>query len=116
MVFLPLHLYPGNQALSLRQQVEGIKRERVAMGMEVDSPCGPGAPCKARIEAMVAAHRTALQELQDKHGREIRELEAHRDRLLQEESQGSSRGEGTLRGCVVKHGGLYYERQTTSGI
>lgn len=84
--------------------------------MEVDSQCGPRAPCKARIEAMVAAHRTALQELQDKHDREIRELEAHRDRLLQDEIQGSSRGEGTLRGCVVKLGGLYYGKQTTVGI
>ena len=93
-----------SQALSLRQQVEGIKRERMALGMEVDSPCGPGAPCRARIEAMVAAHKTALQELQDRHGREVRELEAHRDKLLHEESQGSARGKDQLKGCVVKHG------------
>ncbi|XP_051802112.1 myosin phosphatase Rho-interacting protein-like isoform X1 [Acanthochromis polyacanthus] len=32
------------EAASLRQQVESIKRERAAMGIEVDSPCGPGAP------------------------------------------------------------------------
>ncbi|CAL8332354.1 unnamed protein product [Lota lota] len=85
------------EALSLRQQVEGIKRERVPMEMEVDSPCGPGAPCRARIQAMVAAHRTALQELQDQHGRETRDLEAHRDRLLQEESQGSARAMEALK-------------------
>uniref|UniRef100_A0A668AZW6 PH domain-containing protein n=1 Tax=Myripristis murdjan TaxID=586833 RepID=A0A668AZW6_9TELE len=87
----------SNQALSLRQQVESIKRERVAMGMEVDSPCGPGAPCRARLEAMEAAHRSALQELQEKHAREIRELERQRDRMLEEESQAAAKAMEALR-------------------
>ena len=68
------------------------------MGVEVDSPCGPGAPCRARIQALVAAHRTALQELQEKHRRETRDLEAQRDRLLQEGGHGSARGEDKLGG------------------
>lgn len=63
------------------------------MGIEVDSPCGPGAPCRARLEAMEAAHRKTLQELQEKHVREIRELEEQRDRMLQEESQAAAEGE-----------------------
>ena len=62
------------------------------MGVEVDSPCGPGAPCRATIQALVAAHRTALQELQEQHGREIRDLGAQLDRLLQEGSHRSARG------------------------
>ncbi|KAM4603384.1 TRIO and F-actin-binding protein-like [Polymixia lowei] len=85
------------EALSLRQQVESIKRERVAMGMEMDSPCGPGAPCRARLESMEAAHRKTLQELQEKHAREIKELERERDRLLQEESQAAAKAMEALR-------------------
>ncbi|XP_049424547.1 myosin phosphatase Rho-interacting protein-like [Epinephelus fuscoguttatus] len=85
------------EALSLRKQVESIKRERAAMGIEVDSPCGPGAPCRARLEAMEAAHRKTLQELQEKHVREIRELEEQRDRMLQEESQAAAEAVEALR-------------------
>lgn len=62
------------------------------MGIEVDSPCGPGSPCKARLEAMEVAHRKALQELQEKHKREIRELEEKRDRMLEEKSQAAAKG------------------------
>ncbi|KAF7665082.1 hypothetical protein LDENG_00154600 [Lucifuga dentata] len=75
-----------NEALFLRQQVESIKKERAAMGIEMDSPCGPEAPCRARLEAMEAAHRKKLQELQEKHTREIRELERERDRMLQSQA------------------------------
>ncbi|XP_054460781.1 TRIO and F-actin-binding protein-like [Anoplopoma fimbria] len=85
------------EALSLRKQVESIKRERAAMGIEVDSPCGPGAPCRAQLEAMEVAHQKSLQELQEKHAREIRELEEHRDRMLQEESQGAVKAVEALR-------------------
>lgn len=85
------------EALSLRKQVESIKRERAAMGIEVDSPCGPGAPCRARLEAMEMAHRKALQELQDKHAREVRELEEQRDRMLQEENQTAAKAMEALR-------------------
>lgn len=62
------------------------------MGIEVDSPCGPGAPCKARLEAMEVAHRKALQELQEKHKMEIRELQEERDMMLQDKSQAASKG------------------------
>ncbi|XP_037620659.1 TRIO and F-actin-binding protein-like [Sebastes umbrosus] len=85
------------EALSLRKQVESIKKERAAMGIEVDSPCGPGAPCRARLEAMEVAHRKALQELQEKHAREIGELEEQRDRMLQEESQATAKAVEALR-------------------
>lgn len=87
-----MHISALSQALSLRKQVESIKRERAAMGIEVDSPCGPGAPCRARLEAMEVAHRKALQELQEKHAGEVRELEERRDRVLQEESQTAAKG------------------------
>ncbi|KAK5926560.1 hypothetical protein CgunFtcFv8_022121 [Champsocephalus gunnari] len=85
------------EALSLREQVESIKRERAAMRIEADSPCGPGAPCRARLEAMEAAHQKTLQELQEKHAREIKELEGQRDRMLQEESQAAARAMESLR-------------------
>lgn len=62
------------------------------MGIEVDSPCGPAAPCRARLEAMEAAHQKALHELQEKHAQEIRELEGERDKMLQEESQAAAKG------------------------
>ncbi|XP_071329363.1 TRIO and F-actin-binding protein-like isoform X2 [Trachinotus anak] len=85
------------EALSLRKQVESIKRERAAIGLEMDSPCGPGAPCRARLEAMEVAHRKALQELQEKHEREIRELQEQRDKMLQEESQAAAGAMEALR-------------------
>nr|XP_046267802.1 myosin phosphatase Rho-interacting protein-like [Scatophagus argus] len=85
------------EALSLRKQVESIKRERAAMGLEVHSPCGPAAPCRAKLEAMEAAHQKALQELQEKHAREIRELEEQRDRMLQKESQAAAKAMEALR-------------------
>lgn len=75
------------------------------MGIEVDSPCGPGAPCRARLEAMEVAHQKALQELQEKHAREIREMEEQRDRMLQEESQTAAKGtaESTVVSGTVRH-------------
>ncbi|XP_070777221.1 myosin phosphatase Rho-interacting protein-like [Enoplosus armatus] len=85
------------EALSLRKQVESIKKERAAMGIEVDSPCGPGAPCRARLEAMEVAHRKALQELQEKHEQEIKELEEQRGRMLQEESQAAAKAMEAMR-------------------
>ncbi|XP_056228911.1 uncharacterized protein LOC130167019 [Seriola aureovittata] len=85
------------EAHSLRKQVESIKRERAAMGFEVDSPCGPGAPCRARLEAMEVAHQNALQELQEKHEREIRQLEEQRDKMLQEENQAAANAMEALR-------------------
>lgn len=62
------------------------------MGIEVDSPCGPGAPCRARLEAMEMDHQKALKELQEIHEREIRELEEERDRMLQDKSQAVATG------------------------
>ena len=41
----------------------------VEEGVEVtaDGPCGPGAPCGARLKAMEEAHRRSLRELQERH-------------------------------------------------
>lgn len=58
----------------------------------MDTPCGPGAPCRARLEAMEMAHQRALQELMEKHEREMRELEEQKDRLMQEEIQSAAKG------------------------
>lgn len=58
----------------------------------IDSPCGPGAPCRAKLEAMKMAHQKELQELMEKHGREIRELTKDKDRLMQEEIQSVAKG------------------------
>lgn len=63
----------------------------------VDSPCGPGAPCRAKLEAMEMAHRRAVQELQEEHERELRELEDQKDRLMQMEVQAAEKGEAGLR-------------------
>lgn len=93
--FLPPYILCKSisQAVSLREQVENIKRERAAMGIEVESPCGPGAPCRAKLEAMEVAHRKAMQELQEKHAKEIRLLEEEKDKMLQEGSQAAAKGE-----------------------
>lgn len=72
--------------------MESIKRERAAIRIETDSPCGPGAPCRAKLEAMEVAHQKALQELQEKHAREIRELEEQKDRMLEDEMQTAAKG------------------------
>lgn len=58
----------------------------------MDSPCGPGAPCRAKLEAMEMTHQRALQKLIEKHEREIRELEEQKDRQLQEEIQSAAKG------------------------
>lgn len=88
--YFPSHLI--SQAASLRKQVETIKRERAAMGLEVESPCGPGAPCKAQLDAMELAHRKALRELQEKHSREMKELEEQKHRIVQEKNQAAAKG------------------------
>ncbi|XP_070684660.1 TRIO and F-actin-binding protein-like [Pempheris klunzingeri] len=85
------------ETLSLRKEVECIKRERAAMGIEVDSPCGPGAPCRARLEAMEVAHQKALQDMQEKHVRELRELEEQRDGMIQDERQVAAKAMEVLR-------------------
>ncbi|XP_061627455.1 TRIO and F-actin-binding protein-like isoform X1 [Phyllopteryx taeniolatus] len=85
------------EALSLEKQTESVKRERAAMAIKVDSPCGPGAPCGARLEAMEAAHRKEVLELREKHEREISESEGQRDRMLEEERQSSAKVMEALR-------------------
>ncbi|XP_026158815.1 TRIO and F-actin-binding protein-like isoform X2 [Mastacembelus armatus] len=85
------------EALSFQKQVESIKIAHATMGIEVDSPCGPGAHCRARLEAMEVAHQKALQEMQEKHEREIRELEEDRDRMLQDKNQASAEALESLR-------------------
>ncbi|XP_077460900.1 uncharacterized protein LOC144077210 [Stigmatopora argus] len=85
------------EVLSLRKQMESIKRECVAMVIKVESPCGPGAPCEAQLEAMEAAHQKEVQELKEKHEREISELEEHRSRMLEEQRQASAKAMEILR-------------------
>lgn len=72
--------------------MKSIKIGSTAVGTILDSPCGPGAPCRAKLEAMEVAHQRALQELQEKHEREIRELEDQKGRLIQEEIQSAAKG------------------------
>lgn len=70
--------------------------ERASIGMELESPCGPRAPCRAKLEAMQAAHQKELQELHEKHAEELKELEEQKDRLLQEEMQTAAKGKAEL--------------------
>lgn len=101
-VVLIFSLNTISQALSLRMQVESIKKERAAMGIEIDSPCGPGAPCRAKLEAMTVAHQKALQELQESHEREIRELEEQKNRMLEDEIQTAAKGKEEVVSCCCK--------------
>lgn len=70
--------------------------ERASIGMQLESPCGPRAPCRARLEAMEVAHQKELRELQEKHARELRELEEQKDRLLQGEIQTAAKGKAEV--------------------
>lgn len=70
--------------------------EHAAMGIEIESPCGPGAPCRAKLEAMEVTHQKELLELQEKHMREMRELEEQKDRQLQEEIQAAAKGKAEI--------------------
>lgn len=70
--------------------MESVERESAAT--VTDSPCGPGAPCRAKLAAMGEAHRRALQELQEEHERELRELEEEKDRLMQMEMRSAEQG------------------------
>lgn len=70
--------------------------DRASIGMELESPCGPRAPCRAKLEAMEVAHQKELQELQEKHAEELKELEEQKDRLLQEEIQTAAKGKAEL--------------------
>ncbi|XP_028307906.1 TRIO and F-actin-binding protein-like isoform X2 [Gouania willdenowi] len=113
------HQTSAAEATSLRKQVETIKKEHAALGIEVDSPCGPGAPCRARLQAMEVAHRNALQELQEKHAKELEELEKEKDRMLQEESRAAAKALEALR--AAHRGELDREvqkarRSTNAGI
>lgn len=71
--------------------------DRASIGMELESPCGPEAPCRAKLEAMEVAHQKELQELQEKHAKELKELEEQKDRLLQGEIQTAAKGKAELR-------------------
>lgn len=70
--------------------MKSVKSESTALVM--DSPCGPGAPCRAKLEAMEIAHRRALQELQEEHEGELRELEEQKDRRMQMETRSAEQG------------------------
>ncbi|XP_061685129.1 TRIO and F-actin-binding protein-like isoform X2 [Syngnathoides biaculeatus] len=73
------------EALSLKKQMESVERECAPVAIKADSPCGPGAPRRARLEAMEAAHRKEVLELRERHEREISRLEGQRDEMLEEE-------------------------------
>ncbi|XP_014847466.1 PREDICTED: myosin phosphatase Rho-interacting protein-like [Poecilia mexicana] len=83
-------ILPTNKAEALQKEVKSDRKENQAREIDVDSPCGPGAPCRAKLKAMEAAHQKQLQELQEKHAREKKKLEEERDRMLQEESQSAA--------------------------
>ncbi|XP_061832961.1 TRIO and F-actin-binding protein-like isoform X1 [Nerophis lumbriciformis] len=83
------------EALSLpKHEVENMKKERAS---RVDSPCGPGAPCRATLEAMQAAHQQEVQDLQEKQEREMKEVKAGRERMLQEERRAAAEAMEALR-------------------
>ncbi|XP_061766278.1 TRIO and F-actin-binding protein-like [Nerophis ophidion] len=83
------------EALSLRKhELENVKKERAA---RLDSPCGPGAPCRAMLEAMEAAHQQEVQELQEKQERKMKEVEAGRERMLQEERRAAAEAMEAMR-------------------
>lgn len=86
-----------NKAEALQKEGESIRGVHQTMGIDFDSPCGPGAPCRAKLKAMEAAHQRALQELQEKHAREKKELEEKSDRMLQEESQAAAKAMEALK-------------------
>lgn len=86
---------------SLRQQLEqlqggreggrggGCGRDRGGVG----GGCGPDAPCGRSLAAMEYAHRQALAELQRQHERQMKELGVEKDRLLEEETLATARGQ-----------------------
>uniref|UniRef100_A0AAV2LME6 PH domain-containing protein n=1 Tax=Knipowitschia caucasica TaxID=637954 RepID=A0AAV2LME6_KNICA len=74
-----------------KEQVESIEKDHSALGVVVDSPCGPGAPCRAKLEAMVESHQRELQQLREKHDQEIRELKEEQENMLKEVNQASAK-------------------------
>uniref|UniRef100_A0A3B4CGG8 PH domain-containing protein n=1 Tax=Pygocentrus nattereri TaxID=42514 RepID=A0A3B4CGG8_PYGNA len=75
----------GSQVLSLRQQVEALRKGRIGGGPIV--PCGPDTPCASKLEQIEREHRERLQEMEREHERERREMEREKERLLKEEAQ-----------------------------
>lgn len=69
---------------------------RATTGMELESPCGPRAPCRATLEAMKATHQKELRELREKHAKELKELTEQKDVQLQEEMQTAAKGKAEL--------------------
>ncbi|GAA6215554.1 TRIO and F-actin-binding protein-like isoform X2 [Lates japonicus] len=90
------------EVASLRQQLEELQRGGGGGGGRgggggVRGSCGPEAPCGCSLAAMERAQRQALEELQRQHDRQIKELEAEKDRLLLEETQDTARVMEALR-------------------
>uniref|UniRef100_A0A3Q0QPT2 TRIO and F-actin binding protein b n=1 Tax=Amphilophus citrinellus TaxID=61819 RepID=A0A3Q0QPT2_AMPCI len=89
----------ANEALqrevaSLRHQLEQLQRKGgEGGGGGVRIGCGPEAPCSRSLLAMERAHQQALEELRRQYDRQIKELEAEKDRLLLEEAQDTARGQ-----------------------
>lgn len=73
--------------------------DRASMGMELESPCGPRAPCRAKLEAMKVTYQKELQELEEKHANELKELEKLKDKQLQEEIQTAAKGKAEWGQC-----------------
>ncbi|KAJ8001770.1 hypothetical protein DPEC_G00172880 [Dallia pectoralis] len=82
------------EALSRWQQVKGLRKERIKMGMEVESSSGPEAPSGQFLEAMDEV--PSLMENQESHKRQVREMQAERARRLQEESTATTQVEEAL--------------------
>ncbi|XP_063079910.1 TRIO and F-actin binding protein b [Engraulis encrasicolus] len=108
---------PSSEALqrevaSLRQQLEllrkggegggvrGGKEQRDGVGdggIGGGGECGPLASCGKSLRSMELAHRHALEELQRLHARELLEMQQERDRLLQEETQATTKAMEVLK-------------------
>ncbi|KAI4880087.1 hypothetical protein NFI96_025383, partial [Prochilodus magdalenae] len=76
------------EVLSLREQIEALRKGRIGAGLVV--PCGPESPCASRLEQIEREHRERLQELEREHARERREMEREREQLLKEEAQNAA--------------------------
>ncbi|XP_017571969.1 TRIO and F-actin-binding protein [Pygocentrus nattereri] len=83
------------EVLSLRQQVEALRKGRIGGGPIV--PCGPDTPCASKLEQIEREHRERLQEMEREHERERREMEREKERLLKEEAQNAIQAMEALR-------------------
>ncbi|XP_066516682.1 TRIO and F-actin-binding protein isoform X2 [Hoplias malabaricus] len=83
------------EVLSLRQQIEALRKSRTGAGRSV--LCGPDAPCASRLEQIEREHRERLQEMEKEHERQRRVMEVEREQLLKEEAQSAAQAMEVLR-------------------